>query len=88
MKKAAWEIAVCAAVLIVFCLICRFTFLNTYTAYIPMTDARAESLRKGGVRMTADAPQVLHGEAEVREGYLRFPVQPDQPGETFLSFQD
>ena len=87
MKKAAWEIAVCAGVLIVFCLVCRFTFLNTYTAYIPLSEPKAESLR-GGVRITADDPRVVHGEAEVREGYLRFPVQPDQPGEAFLSFQD
>ena len=42
MKKAAWEIAVCAAVLIVFCLVCRFTFLNTYTAYVPFPAAEGK----------------------------------------------
>ncbi|MBR3742463.1 MAG: YdcF family protein [Clostridia bacterium] len=87
MKKAAWEIAVCAAVLIVFCLICRFTFLNTYTAYIPVTSARAENLRPGGVKMASDAPHVLHGEVEVHEGYLSMPVHPDHAGEVFLQFQ-
>jgi uncharacterized membrane protein len=88
MKKAAWEIALCAGVLIVFCLVCRFTFMNTYTVYIPMSGPRAENLPRGGVKMKSDAPQVLHGEAEALDGYLRFPVHPDQPGEAFLEFQD
>lgn len=88
MKKAAWEIAVCAAVLIAFCLVCRFTFLNTYTAYIPVSSARAENLRQGGVRMASDAPHVLRCEVEVRDGYLCVPVHPDQAGEAFLQFQD
>lgn len=88
MKKAAWEIVLCAGVLIVFCLICRFTFLNTYTVYIPVSGTSAEALRRGGVKMKSDAPYVLHGEPEVGEGYLRFSVHPDQAGETFLEFQD
>ena len=88
MKKAAWEIALCAAALIVFCLVCRFTFMNSYTAYIPLSGPREETLRRGGVRMTAEEPRVLHGNAEIRDGYLCFPVHPDQPGETFLYFHD
>ena len=88
MKKAVWEISVCAAVLIVFCLVCRFTFLNTYTAYIHVTGGRAENLRPGGVKMASDAPGVLHGEVEVHEGYLSMPVHPDHAGEVFLQFQD
>ena len=88
MKKAAWEIAVCAAVLIVFCLVCRFTFLNTYTAYVPLSGRGREALRQGGVRMTSDAPQVLHGEIEVYPDYLRVPVHPDKAGEAFLEFKD
>ena len=88
MKKAAWEIAACAAVLIVFCIVCRFTFLNTYTAYIPVSGPRAENVRRGGVKMTSDAPEVLHGEVEVHEDHLRFPVHPDKAGEAFLEFQD
>ena len=88
MKKAAWEIAVCAAVLIVFCLVCRFTFLNTYTAYVPLSGRGGEALRQGGVRMTSDAPQVLHGEIEVHPDYLRVPVHPDKAGEAFLEFKD
>ncbi|MBR4539393.1 MAG: YdcF family protein [Clostridia bacterium] len=88
MKKAAWEIAACAAVLIIICLVCRFTFLNTYTAYIPLSGPRAESLRPGGVKMASDAPQVLLGEVEVHEGYLSIPVHPDHAGEAFLQFQN
>jgi hypothetical protein len=88
MKKAAWEIARCAGGLMGFCLGCRFTFLNTYTAYVPVSGHREEALRQGGVRMASDAPQVLHGEVEVHEDYLRVPVHPDKAGEAFLSFQD
>ena len=88
MKKAAWEIAACAAVLILFCVVCRFTFLNTYTAYVPLTASKEESLRRGGVSMVSDEPRVLHGEAEIRNGYLRMDVHPDQPGDTFLYFKD
>ena len=88
MKKAAWEIAICAAVLIVFCLICRFTFLNTYTVYIPFYAPREEPVRQENVRMTADEPEVLHGQVEVHDDYLVFPVHPDKAGETFLQFTD
>lgn len=88
MKKVAWEIAACAAVLIIICLVCRFTFLKTYTAYIPLSGPHAENLRPGGVKMASDAPQVLHGEVEVHEGYLSMPVHPDHAGEAFLQFQN
>ena len=88
MKKAAWEIAVCAAVLIALCLVCRFTFLNTYTAYVPISGRAAEAPRQGGVRMISDAPQVLHGEIDVHPDYLRVPVHADQTGEATLHFQN
>ena len=88
MKKAAWEIAVCAAVLIVFCVVCRFTLFSTYTAYIPLTAPSEEALRRGGVSMAADEPDVLHGEAEIHDGYLRLDVHPDHAGKTFLNFKD
>lgn len=88
MKKAAWEIALCAGVLIVFCLVCRFTFLNTYTAYVPVSGAKAENLRQAGVKLASNAPQVLRCEVEVHEGYLCVPVHPDQAGEAFVHLQD
>ncbi len=36
MPKAGKQILICAAFLIVFCLICRFIFFNTYNAYFPI----------------------------------------------------
>ena len=36
MPKAGKQILICAAFLIVFCLVCRFVFFNTYNAYFPI----------------------------------------------------
>ncbi len=87
MKKSAWEMAVCAGLLILFCAVFRVASPNTYTAYIPLSPPTEEALRQG-FHMTADDPQVLHGEPELRSGFLRMPLRPNRPGDTNLYVTD
>ena len=59
MRKAIKQIAVCATLLLVFCLICRLTVFRTYTAYIPLGEGQEADFRREGVQMEVERPEVL-----------------------------
>lgn len=44
MKRAGRQIAACAGILILFCVVCRFAFFRSYTAYVPIYGATRERL--------------------------------------------
>ena len=87
MKRAVRQIAVCAILLTVICVVCKLTMRSTYYAAIPLTVAQAE--RAGELTVEADdAGVVLQGKPELRGDYLRVPLQPGRPGDTFLRVRD
>ena len=89
-RQAAGQIALCALVLIVFCVGLRFTVFRTYTARIPIQPVRMQRLRSGEGRLDVKAePGVLHlGDVRVHDGFLSVPVYPDRPGDADLVLLD
>ena len=87
--RALKQIIVCAAALIAFCVICRFTVLNSYTAYIPLPPSSGEAAQNGGASVEVDAPEVVNpGKTQIRDGYMEIPIEPAHAGESFLSVKD
>ena len=65
-NRAFKQILVCAAALIVFCTVCRFTIFNSYSVYVPLPEAQGESLEKRGLSVEVEAaitetPMSHHG---------------------------
>ena len=87
MHRAAKQIAVCAAALIVFCVVCRFVFFHSYTVYVPLNTPPEQSAQQDDVRMRIDQPEVLRADGvEFLDGYARVKVRPEHAGETMISF--
>ena len=87
MKRAVKQIAVCAAVLTLICVICRLTMRSTYYAAIPLTAAQAERADKLTVVM-ADPGIAQEGKPELRGHYLRVPVRPVKAGNTMMTVKN
>ena len=90
MKRAGRQIAACAGILILFCLVCRLTFFRSYTAYIPLYPRAEERLLQGGVtESVAEGEGVAHpGEIRLGDGYVRLPIHPDSRGHTVIEIRD
>lgn len=89
MRKAIKQIGACAAILVVFCVVCRLVFYRTYTAYIPLTKPAEAQLQEAPPRIEAAFPEVAEpGKAEVRQGYLKLPVTPKGKGEVRIEVKD
>ena len=90
MKRAGRQIAACAGILILFCLVCRLTFFRSYTAYIPLYPRAEERLLQGGVtESVAEGEGVAHpGEIRLGDGYVRLPIHPDSRGHTVFEIRD
>ena len=72
MRKAVKQIAVCAALLLVFCLVCRFVFYRSYTAFIPLQPGTEENFRDTDIFPEIEKPEVLRtGEPRIRDGYMQ-----------------
>lgn len=88
MRKAIKQIAVCAVLLLLFCLVCRFAFYRSYTAFIPLQPGTEENFREPGLFPEIEEPEVLRvGEPRIRDGYMQVAIQPEQRGETDLIFR-
>ena len=88
-ERAFKQILICAAALIVFCVICRFTVYNRYTAYIPLPPGQAKAGNGSGMSVEAEMPDVVkHGEMEMGDGYVRVPIEPERSGESFVYIRD
>lgn len=86
MRKAVKQIAACAVLLILFCVICRLTLFRSYTAYIPLHGEEGEAFHQ--LRVEVAQPEVLRAsEPEVMDGYLRVRLQPQRRGDTDLTFR-
>ncbi len=86
MKKATIQIAVLAAVLLALCFGCRLAMRNTYTATLPIG---AVELAPEDIRFEVETPGVVeYGAPRVEKGYIRVPIRPGKPGETFVDLMD
>ena len=82
MRKAAKQILVCAAVLLLVCAVCRAAFFRGISIYVRAADGGTED-RRVSVR---NGEVVRPGEAERRGGYLKIPVYARQRGEAELVY--
>ena len=85
MKKSAVQIAVLAGVLIAVCLICRFTFLNTYTAHFTVPegfDGTETELKMTKPGILAMDPHTIGNDR------IRIDLRPVSRGETFIDLTD
>ena len=81
MRKAAKQILLCTAALLLVCIVCRIAFFDHLNIYLPMRDDGQPE------EITVLQPDVLRiGEPEPCNGYLRLPVYPETPGETDLKY--
>ena len=59
MRKAIRQIAVCAGLLLAFCLVCRFAFFRDYTAYIPIDPGPDGAFSGESMVPEVDQPEVV-----------------------------
>ena len=86
MKKATVQIAVLAVILLAICLGCRMAMRNTYVASYPV---HAENIAPESIRINAETPGVVvPGTPRIENGWIRIPIRPGQPGETFIDLAD
>ena len=89
MKRAARQVALCAAALLLFCIACRLFLFRDFALIVPLQSPQEAEMRQGGLRIEADRPDAAAlGEAEVRPGYLRVPIRPRDQGELVLTLLD
>ena len=87
--RAFKQISICAAVLIIFCVICRLTVFNSYTVYVPLPWYMEEPLGDEDLSVEVEMPDVLgYGKPENRDGYVRIPIEPGHAGESFIIVHD
>ena len=81
MRKAAKQIIVCAAALVLVCVFCRAVFVREFNLYIPLEEGR-ETLPP----VRVEEPGILRsGEAEEHARFLKVPVYAEQPGVTAIT---
>ena len=85
MKKAARQIVLLAAVLILACGICRLAMHNAYTAYFPVPDELRDVAQEEW-SVSAQTEGILSPGMPVREGdYFRVTLHPQRQGDTWVS---
>ena len=89
MRRAVKLMAVIAAVLLVFCVVCRLTMKNTFYAVIPLADVAKAAMQPGSFHIEVDDPEVvMDGKMQVKDGYIRIPIRPGRNGDTTLKVVD
>ena len=89
MKRAGRQIAACAGILILFCVVCRFAFFRSYTAYVPIYGATRERLLQEGTETVTEGDGAARaGEIRLGDGYVRLPIHPDHRGYTVIEIRD
>ena len=89
MRRAARQIGLCAAALMLFCLICRLTVNRSYEIFVPIYPELWDQLEAGELRRGGTAPDVARfGEGRKEGNFLRIPVYPGEPGQTDFELRD
>lgn len=84
MKRAVRQVAVSALLLLVLCIVCRFVFYRTYTAYYPLYLSSLASPED--FRIESEDPEVATGViADVLDQSLKITVIPGNAGNTYLN---
>lgn len=84
MKRAVRQVAVSALLLLVLCIVCRFVFYRTYTAYYPLYLSSPASPED--FRIESEDPEVATGViADVLDQSLKITVIPGNAGNTYLN---
>ena len=82
MRKAAKQLAVCAAVLILACVAVRFAFFHGITLYIPVQNIAQDAEQAAGAQAVSSDPSVLEtGEIVIRGGTAGITVRAVHSGQ-------
>lgn len=82
MRRAAKQIILCAAALLLCSLLCRFAFFHHLNVYLTLPSAGQKE-----AQISLTAPEVLQIRESVNQkGYLRVSLHPEKNGETDLLF--
>ncbi len=83
MIKAGKQIACCAVLLLVLCAVFRFTCFNSFSAYAQLMPGEEIKIRQDGVSVKEEDTDILRcGEPEIRDGYVRIDVHPENRGDS------
>ena len=86
MKKATIQIAALAAILLAICFGSRIAMRGTYVANCPV---QTPGIAPEDIRFTMETPGVIVcGTPMIEDGWVRVPIRPDRPGDTFIDLAD
>lgn len=86
MKQAARQMGICAAALLLFCLLGRLTLFRTYTAFVPLPEQDAAAFSPERLHIEPDVPGVLRMREPRAEGsYVLLPIEPERAGDVTIS---
>lgn len=87
MKRAIKQIAVCAVILVLICVVCRLATRDAFYAVIPLNEYGVSSPED--LVIEAENPDVLQeGEPVVRGDFIRVPVRPGSEGQSDLTVRN
>ncbi len=88
MRKAVKQIGACAFLLLLFCVVFRFTLAPQAEIYVPLHGELVERYRARELRLEAETDAVKLGEERLWGNYLRVPVEPLREGLTDIHLRD
>ena len=86
MRRAAKQIALGTAALVLLCVAARFGFFNSSSLYIPIAHGTDENAEQWAARISIDHPEVLStGTAVIHDGFVQIPVYALNSGEAAVT---
>ena len=86
MRRAAKQIALGTAALVLLCVAARFGFFNSFSLYIPIAHGTDENAEQWAARISIDHPEVLStGTAVIHDGFVQIPVYALNSGEAAVT---
>ncbi len=86
MRAARIQAIALAVLLLAVCLGYRLATKNTYVASYPLHEA---GLIPEDIRLHAETPGIVrHDAPRIERGYVRIPIRPEGPGDTFVDIRD
>lgn len=89
MKQTARQVALCAVILAVLCLVCRMIAGNAFLTYHPLPYREGPDYQIETLKITPEEQGVVRVEsAEIRDRNLVLKLWPEQTGKTYVLIQD
>lgn len=86
MRKAAKQIILGTAALVLLCIAVRFVFFSRFSLFIPVAPGPDENAEQWTARTHTDRPEVLGtGTAVIHDGFVQIPVYALNPGEAAVT---